>query len=191
MSLPIEESSEDANETENGTDDAEIDVQVEVPQEQNLFDDLPAATNLSTEVIDLFVAQDQPLADISLSNSILDLNDSDTFKISLLVSPVKIKVWSKNSAVAPSNAPEGSIVLMDSSKSIDIQTSPQHNEATGYTPDNPLVSSGIIAPELASIFYPPDEIIPAGRKRPLRQKSKARVMTSQEVFDDIKSARRN
>ena len=33
---------------------------------------------------------------------------------------------------------------------------------------------------------PPDEEIPVGRKRPLRQQSKARIMTASNVYDDIK-----
>ena len=44
---------------------------------------------------------------------------------------------------------------------------------------------GIISEELADVFYPPDEPIPAGCKRPLRIRSKARVMTAIEIYADI------
>ena len=50
---------------------------------------------------------------------------------------------------------------------------------------NPLVTSGIIFEELAKVFYPPDEKIPQGRKRPLRTKSKARVMTDHDVSQNL------
>ena len=33
--------------------------------------------------------------------------------------------------------------------------------------ENPLVAAGLVSPDLAKVFAPPDEKIPAGRKRPL------------------------
>ena len=52
--------------------------------------------------------------------------------------------------------------------------------------ENPLVAAGIVSAEMADLFTPPDEKIPAGRKRPLRQQSKARVMSGDEVYNDIR-----
>ena len=51
---------------------------------------------------------------------------------------------------------------------------------------HPLVDAGIISPELASVFTPPEEYIPPGRKRALRVKSQARIMTGDEVYEDIR-----
>ena len=56
---------------------------------------------------------------------------------------------------------------------------------------NPLVRCGIVSEDLAEIFFPPEEAVPVGRKRPLRTKSKARVMTSDEVYEDIQEQERS
>lgn len=100
--------------------------------------------------------------------------------------PLVIQIWSTNSTVTPSDAPEVAIVALETAKSVGTQTSPLRN---AVTPENNLLfASGLtIDPDLANIFCPPDEVIPARRKRPLRQISKARVMTSQKVYDDILS----
>jgi len=50
---------------------------------------------------------------------------------------------------------------------------------------HPLVKAGIVSSELAEIFTP-EEVIPVGRKRPLRIKSTATVMTGEEIHEDIK-----
>ena len=52
--------------------------------------------------------------------------------------------------------------------------------------ENPLVTAGIISPELRNVFRPPPEIIPKGRKRPLRVQSKARVMTDDAVLLELR-----
>ena len=44
------------------------------------------------------------------------------------------------------------------------------------------MTSGIVSAELAAIFYPVEEPVPDGWKRPLRIKSKARVMIGDEVM---------
>ena len=61
------------------------------------------------------------------------------------------------------------------------------SNSSGVT--NPLVKAGIVSPSVADIFFPPDEEIPAGRKRPLRTKSTARIMSSDEVYSDIRRQR--
>jgi hypothetical protein len=53
--------------------------------------------------------------------------------------------------------------------------------------ENPVVASGIISSDLASISFPVEEEILSGRRRPLRISSKARVMTSDEVRADLES----
>lgn len=50
---------------------------------------------------------------------------------------------------------------------------------------NPLVDCGIISQETAEILLAPPEEVPTGRKRPLRIKSQARVMTANEVYEDL------
>ena len=55
-----------------------------------------------------------------------------------------------------------------------------------FLQENPLVAAGIVSPDLAQVFAPPDEKIPAGRKRALRVQSKARMMSGDEVYQDIK-----
>ena len=55
---------------------------------------------------------------------------------------------------------------------------------------NPLVRSGIVSEELAHIFYPHEEDVPEGRKRPLRIQNKSRVMTHDDVIRDIAEQRR-
>ena len=52
---------------------------------------------------------------------------------------------------------------------------------------NPLLTYGIISEETASILMPPPQEILVGRKRPLRIKSRARVMTSPEVIKDLEN----
>ena len=52
---------------------------------------------------------------------------------------------------------------------------------------NPLYISGIIPKETAEILLPPPSEVLPGRKRPLRIKSSARVMTSFEVVEDLQS----
>ncbi|KAJ8041607.1 hypothetical protein HOLleu_12474 [Holothuria leucospilota] len=56
--------------------------------------------------------------------------------------------------------------------------------------ENPLVKYGIVSEELAAIFFPPKEDIPQGRKQALRMKSKARVMTADEVLEDIEKQKK-
>ena len=50
---------------------------------------------------------------------------------------------------------------------------------------NPLLICGIISEDTASVLMPPPVEILPGRKRPLRIKSCARVMTSPEVLEDL------
>ena len=60
----------------------------------------------------------------------------------------------------------------------------------GFKPlQNPLLISGIISKETANILFPPDEEILPGRKRPLRIQSKARVMTADDVIEDLATQR--
>ena len=54
---------------------------------------------------------------------------------------------------------------------------------------HPLVEAGNISLELASIFKLPEEYVAPCRKRPLRIKSKSRVMTGDEVHRDLKKQR--
>lgn len=53
--------------------------------------------------------------------------------------------------------------------------------------ENPLLTCGIISQETAKVLLPPPEEILPGRKRTLRVKSCARVMTSKEVIDDLEN----
>ena len=62
-------------------------------------------------------------------------------------------------------------------------------QGTSKPTRHPLVDAGIISPELASVFAPSEEYIPPGRKRPLRVKSRARIMTSDDVYSDMKKQR--
>ena len=91
-------------------------------------------------------------------------------------SPIKIYV---STGLEPNLAPiiEGNVgievVALQPEEEIIVSNS------AGVT--NPLVKAGIVSPSVADIFFPPDEEIPAGRKRPLRTKSTARIMSSDEV----------
>ena len=51
--------------------------------------------------------------------------------------------------------------------------------------NNPLFSCGILSHETFQILFPPAEEIPQGRNWLLRIQSKARVMTSLAVLQDI------
>ena len=76
------------------------------------------------------------------------------------------------------------------STSSQIQTSTQTSSESSELAENILVKCGIISADYAAIFCPPKEVIPAGRKQPLRIKSKARVMTSDEVMADIENQKK-
>ena len=112
---------------------------------------------------------------------------SHTMTKILEVSPIKIKFWSKLYPIHPSDASNGSIVLSEAKKDIGIQVPEEPLQVCHERSilNNPLVSTGLITPDLAGLFYPTDEAIPAGSKRPLRSKSKARVLTAQKVMDDL------
>ena len=100
--------------------------------------------------------------------------------------PIKLKMYSKFAKIDDSFDVGNSIVLVDTRIDANVQT----EDSTSYRPsphDNPLITAGIVSEDLAEIFTPPNEKIPQGRKRPLRIKSKARIMTSQEVVADLQN----
>ena len=100
--------------------------------------------------------------------------------------PIKLKMVSKCAKVDDSFDVGNSIVVSDTMIDVGVQTeNPTSYKSSPY--DNPLITAGIVSEDLAEIFTPPDEKIPTGRKRPLRIKSKARIMTSQEVTDDLQN----
>lgn len=67
------------------------------------------------------------------------------------------------------------------------QPEPEHEEIQVERParsdvyENPLVKFGVVSPEVAEVFYPAEEVIPAGRKVAVRGRSKARILTSAEA----------
>ena len=63
--------------------------------------------------------------------------------------------------------------------------SSSHNINPQSPNSNPLFTCGILSDETSHILFPPAEEIPQGRKRPLRIQSKARVMTAEDVQQDI------
>lgn len=141
---------------------------------------LMKATELNT-IID----HDTSLPDLGSISSFLDQENNENNE------PFKLKMFSKNFPTVNSFAPTDSIFVVPTQKDASTQTDPpaQKSEKESYRQNptlNPLVTTGIIPRELAEIFTPPDEKIPVGRKRPLRTKSKARVMTSDEVMEDIR-----
>lgn len=95
--------------------------------------------------------------------------------------PIIIEVNTRSSQPCPPSADDVSIYL--SKTAVDVGT--QTNEDGTYPAANPLVTHGLIPSELADVFRPPDAKIPVGRKRPLRIKSKARIMTAPEVVEDL------
>ena len=103
--------------------------------------------------------------------------------------PMKFHMFSKYAKTDDFYDVGDTISLVPTCTMVDAGTQTEE-VSTGFRPlpsSNVLVTSGIVSKDLAEIFTPPDEKIPAGRKRPLRTKSKARVMTSQEVIDDLLS----
>ena len=74
---------------------------------------------------------------------------------------------------------------------LEILVSVQTNDAaTGdrlLPSANPFITAGIISKNSVQIFTPPDAKISTRRKRPLRTKSNAHVMTSHEVIADLQS----
>ena len=151
--------------------------------------------------VDNLLESELPFDSINISivnedhNITLNIDDPDTLILpastNVQIPPeaeesksICIKVYAKSSPIAPYDAAEGSIVLLENTKDAETQTDNDTVARKGAT-SNPLVTEGIISPDLAEIFYPPDEKILQGRKRPLRTKSQARVMTSQEVINDL------
>ena len=112
--------------------------------------------------------------------------------------PVKIKVYTGTARSPITDQPDvnltisseiinGSIELLQ----MDIDANEPLQLSSNAASKNPLVQHGIISPELADVFYAPDENIPKGRKRPLRIQSKARLMTADDVYEDLRKQQEN
>lgn len=81
---------------------------------------------------------------------------------------------------------ESHTIIIETHDLVEIPQTNEHNGSSASVPTpHPLVKAGIVSPEMAEIFTPPEEVIPVGRKRPLRIKSTARVMTGDEIYADI------
>ena len=105
---------------------------------------------------------------------------------------VPIKIYVKTGVqerIASNTLPSENKVIHDRIEiSFDADGSPLIKQGSKYK-DNPLVKAGIITEDVADIFMPPDEEIPTGRKRPLRIRSKARLMTDEDVIADLQKQR--
>ena len=99
-------------------------------------------------------------------------------------SPIKIYV---STGLEPNPAPiiEGNVGI----EVVPLQPEEEIIASNSSGVTNPLVKAGIVSPSVADIFFPPDEEIPAGRKRPLRTKSTAQIMSSDEVYSNIRRQR--
>ena len=138
-----------------------IRIQVDTAGSTNALQNAPAPFIVSSQGDDLMLNISLDAADMQLTESDVDriLSDSDE-EDQRLVTPLN------------TGTPRGLTSRL--------------NEGPTTSPSlNPLVTSGIVNAELAGIFYPVEEPVPEGRKRPLRIQSKARVMTNDDVISDI------
>ena len=94
-------------------------------------------------------------------------------------------------SISNHTTPSTSMVVTSDSQCISPILSPGSSSTSPEISKNPLFRCGIISEETAMILMPPPEEIPQGRKRPLRIKSSARVMTSQEVLDDLQNQKKD
>ena len=173
-----------------------VEVGTPIPSANEALED----TNLSFDIEDFINFQSSPIdppPEFSFSELDIQLNidspntvithPSFAQKISNQVNdqPITIKVFSKFSSLCSPNVDDGSICLEKTMSEVGTQTEEEHC-ARKLPTTNPLVTHGLISEHLADIFYLPDEKILSGQKRPLRIKSKARVMTADETIEDLK-----
>ena len=94
--------------------------------------------------------------------------------------PIVMYMCSTGSDI-PQTVPDCGIECVALQDNVSLNVALQDNVLT-----HPLVSTGVVSQEMADIFQVPDDEIPVGRKRPLRIQSKARVMSSDEVYAEIR-----
>ena len=153
---------------------------------------------------DLSISEDilqSVISDISNNNhqiestalTLTDTSNSFKAKDTSHVQPdqqIKFHMFSKLARLDNTFHVGDTIKVVSTTVDVGVQT---EDEATGYRSlprANPLITAGIISEDLAEIFTPPDEKIPVGRKRPLRAKSTARVMTGADVIEDLENQQR-
>ena len=147
--------------------------------------------NPSTQIASTGLIANQPSTSSHIDKPLINSELINTSEPSVATAssskPIKICITTgtkRNSGEAETVSSD--ITNMKDHIEIDVEENTSfHVARSSNFKENPLVKCGIISEDVASIFMPPMEEIPVGRKRPLRQQSKARIMTGNDVYQDI------